>query len=272
MRTAVVLVGVVAALIGAASANMVKIVGGNEAYPHQFPWQAGVRIHLDEEGASCGGSLIAEDWVLTAAHCAEPPIEQPRFSVVLGAHHIFNNTEEGRVTIDVDKVFVHPLWKGQKPNSTAGDIALFKLKQKAPLSASIQTIRLPREEQKRDSFWRKTVTISGWGLERTGDKTNAPVLRYAINKIVSNLYCKLFYLFKSFNFVGDQNVCFSGWGWKGGCNGDSGGPMVLYEDDGPTLIGVASFAFVYACNLGFPTAYTRTTTYLDWINETIQKH
>lgn len=268
---------VVAALMGAASADMIdpEIVGGDEASPGQFPWQAGLRVNVLKDGvakaAFCGASLIAEDWVVTAAHCADPPMMQVvNFTVTLGAHEI-NNPDEGHVTIDVDmdKVFVNPKWGGILSGSLAGDIALMKLKTKAPLSDKIRIIRLPREEQKKDSFWRKTVTISGWGQEHTGDKAISPVLRYTSNKIVSNFYCKFRFFFM---IVGDGNICMSGWGWKGACHGDSGGPMVIYEDDGPTLVGVTSFGFGLACNWGWPSAYTRVTTYLDWVQDTIKNN
>jgi len=275
MRTALVFVLAVAALTGAASADIIdpEIVGGDEAYPHQFPWQAGVWIHVMKDGkaaaAFCGGSLVAEQWVVTAAHCADPGLEVTKFTVVLGAHEINNKTEASQVTIDVDKVFVNPVWKGIMSGSLAGDIALFKLKSKAPINEAIQIIRLPREEQKKDSFWRKTVTISGWGQEHTGDKAIAPVLRYTSNKIVSDFYCKFRFFFL---LAGDGNICMSGWGWKGACHGDSGGPMVIYEDDAPTLIGVTSFGFGLACNWGWPSAYTRVTTYLDWVHDTINNN
>ena len=51
--------------------NEDKVVGGIEATPHEFPWQVALYITKDEESSACGGTIIDQDWILTAAHCVD---------------------------------------------------------------------------------------------------------------------------------------------------------------------------------------------------------
>ncbi len=74
----------------AAQADAPDIIGGREAMPGAWPWQAALVSHMssnDYDGQFCGGSLIATDWVLTAAHCVEG-VEASLLDLVVGAHRL----------------------------------------------------------------------------------------------------------------------------------------------------------------------------------------
>jgi secreted trypsin-like serine protease len=100
-----------------------RIVGGEEAVPHEFPWQ--VSVLIDGSGF-CGGSLISPDWVLTAAHCADGA---GRFTITLGDHDRTVN-EPSQVTVSSTTYTVHPGWNSA---TLADDLALIRLNQPVTL-------------------------------------------------------------------------------------------------------------------------------------------
>ena len=80
---------------------MDRIVGGTEATPHSYPWMAA--LFVDDQWF-CGGSLISDEWVLTAAHCAKDASEM---KVSLGAHNVREEAEEGRIELVTRDFFTH---------------------------------------------------------------------------------------------------------------------------------------------------------------------
>merc|ERR1739845_240978 len=85
---------------GIPNANPEKIVGGVEATPHEFPWQVGLFFN----GYFCGGSIISEKYILTAAHCADGVYSH---EVVIGAHEI---RDSSNTIINAYGPTVHPEW------------------------------------------------------------------------------------------------------------------------------------------------------------------
>lgn len=69
--------------------------------------------------------------------------------------------------------------------------------------------------------------------------------------------------------VGSTNICIKTTGGISTCNGDSGGPLVL-ADGSNTLIGATSFGIAFGCERGWPGVFTRITSYLDWIQKTME--
>merc|ERR1712099_103446 len=99
---------------GIPNAENDKIVGGQEATPHQFPWQVGLFF----DGYFCGGSIISEEYILTAAHCADGVFHH---EVVIGAHEIRDPSNH---IIDAYSPTVHPDWDSY---NLANDLAILKL-------------------------------------------------------------------------------------------------------------------------------------------------
>ncbi|KAK3919486.1 Chymotrypsin BI [Frankliniella fusca] len=238
-----------------------RIVGGQEAEPHQFPWQVGMLIQdKDGEMFFCGGSLLTPSWVLTAAHCAEPGYI---FEVILGAHRIREHEpsqQRFKVKKDDSTVWVHPEWDS---NETVNDIALIKLPGAATLNDYVQLTRIQSKERAGASLWNKNATMSGWGKPSDSAQSISPVLRFVVTRIVSNYYCNFRYLFF---LIKDTNICTSGFPGKSTCNGDSGGPLTVPDDDGKeTQVGITSFGIGLGCEKTWPPAFTRVSSYLDWI-------
>ncbi|XP_044727709.1 brachyurin-like [Chrysoperla carnea] len=237
-----------------------RVVGGNEVIPHKYPYQAGILLKLGERTGFCGGSLISKRCVLTAAHCAQGV---SNFTVILGAHNIEKNEPTQQIFYTTEKI-VHPKWLNNgKQFKMTNDIALIFLPKDAELNENVQVIRLPARSQVNEKFVSVEATVTGWG-KSTDATTNpvTPVLRETSNEIISNERCNGPML----GVIEDSQLCLSGKNGRGSCMGDSGGPLVITEDDGNfTQIGVISFGMSIGCEKNLPTAYTRLTSFLDFI-------
>ncbi|XP_044735540.1 brachyurin-like [Chrysoperla carnea] len=233
-----------------------RIVGGEEAKPHEFPHQAALLVQMGNQVGFCGGTLISKRYVLTAAHCA---FLVKNFTVILGAHKIKESEPSQQIFYTKEKV-VHPKWIWSQL-LLINDIALVILPEDAVLNEYVQPMRLPGRSLADVPLVSYPATVSGWGKD--SDKTNevSPVLRFVNSKIMSNTKCAIFLL----GAIKDSHICISGKGGKGSCNGDSGGPLVVNVNGEDTQVGIVSFGISLGCEAGFPTAYTRITSHLDFI-------
>ncbi|KAG1946479.1 trypsin domain-containing protein [Pimephales promelas] len=220
-----------------------KIIGGYECSPHSQPWQ----VYLTDEIYSCGGSLINQRWIVSAAHCNF--IRQ--LVVYLGKHNlaVTENTEQ---LIDAEKVIRHPDYNSQTYNN---DIMLIKLRKPVLFNNYVIPIGLATK----CSSAGEQCLVSGWG--KTGEHTasalqclNLPVLSneqcrgaYGPARITRNMFCAGFME-----------------GGKDSCLGDSGGPLVCEGK----LKGIVSWGRGCA-QPGFPGVYTELCRYTDWIKSII---
>ncbi|KDR14900.1 Chymotrypsin BI [Zootermopsis nevadensis] len=235
-----------------------RITGGQEADPHQFPHQVGILIETSSGTAFCGGSVLSNEWILTAAHCA---VEGSSFEVILGAHRVLEQ-EASQVLVKTTEKHVHPNWDSA---TLENDIALLKLPVKVELNDDIKSVRLPSRGQLNENFANADTTVSGWGKDSDSASTISPVLRFVQSPVISNLQCDIYYL----GLINDGHICTSGSGGKSTCSGDSGGPLIITESDRlPTQIGLVSFGISLGCEIGWPPAFTRITAFLSWIEST----
>ncbi|GLG93532.1 Chymotrypsin [Gryllus bimaculatus] len=233
-----------------------RIVGGIEASPHSIPYQVALLLDTGAGTAFCGGSLLNNEWVLTAAHCAE--VAQS-VTVILGAHNV--QEEEAEQVRQVSTgIVVHPAWNSLLLQN---DIALIRLPQPVTYNANIQPIRLPRRSESSQTFNKEITLASGWGKPTDSATAISPVLRYVRSPVISKLSCNLQY----FGVIQDSHICTSGSGGKSTCSGDSGGPLVHEESDGEvSQLGVVSFGIAFGCEIGWPAVFTRVTSFVDWIS------
>merc|ERR1711884_376674 len=128
-----------------------RIVGGFEAEEHQWPWI--VALFIDDMWF-CGGALITDDFVLTAAHCAE---DAYTFEVWAGAHNVRASSEPERIEITSHDGWTHPQWDS---NDLSNDLALIRLPEKITFTDNIRPSCLPKAGQTADPGM--VVTPIGW--------------------------------------------------------------------------------------------------------------
>ena len=145
---------------------MDKIVGGYEAEPNQWPWQVALFI---DNAWFCGGALISENYVLTAAHCVDGA---SYFDVMAGAHNVRESSEPNRVEITSFNGWTHPQWS---PNDLANDIALIELPSPIEFNDYIKPSCLPDAGDTADET--ELVTCTGWGKPSDNAGGISPVLR-----------------------------------------------------------------------------------------------
>ncbi|XP_050738551.1 chymotrypsin BII-like [Eriocheir sinensis] len=219
-----------------------RIVGGVEATPHTWPHQ--VALFIDDM-YFCGGSLISNEWVLTAAHCMDGA---GFVEVVMGAHNIRLN-EDTQVSMTSTDFFVHENWNSFL---LTNDISLIKLPSPVTFDANIQAVALPTSDVSVGDI----VTPTGWGKPSDSALGTSNVLRQVNVPIMANSDCN-----DAYGIITANIVCIDSTGGMGTCNGDSGGPL---NKDGFTY-GITSFGSSAGCEAGYPDAFTRVYNYLDWI-------
>uniref|UniRef100_K7FM35 Peptidase S1 domain-containing protein n=1 Tax=Pelodiscus sinensis TaxID=13735 RepID=K7FM35_PELSI len=183
-----------------------EIVGGWEARPHSRPYMA----YLP---GGCGGFLVSENFVLTAAHC-----EADSITVVLGAHNI-QQQESSQQRIHVRRQIPHPQYDMETLNN---DIMLLELSHNATLTREVELLRLPTGHCR---VCPETLcNVAGWGMTSLTTTTNT--LREVNLSVVADDLCKKEYhnYFPSTMLcVGDSDNSLYR---KSTYRGDSGGPLV----------------------------------------------
>jgi len=263
-----------------------RIVGGQTTEVNEYPWM--VMIYGNKKYPnSCGGSLISDQWILTAAHCVDGDDESVVLSrkIILGEHDIFDDTETNKLSIGIERVVLHPKYKKIECGAASFDFALLKLKTPINFDAypNIRPICLPDSYSLYDGY---NAIATGWGWrynEEISYERGSPQLQEVELKVLSNTECKASgykercYKDKTIWPIRDEMIC-AGDGYKDACKGDSGGPLITSKfgngvspGQNYEIIGVTSFGRTGSCNPspGFPGVYARVTKALEWIITTI---
>uniref|UniRef100_A0A1L8DQJ8 Putative trypsin-like serine protease n=1 Tax=Nyssomyia neivai TaxID=330878 RepID=A0A1L8DQJ8_9DIPT len=234
-----------------------KIVGGSPVQRDALRQQASIRYKSSDStfgnGHVCGGNLISNNTVLTAAHCFVDDLGR-RISVsdirVVGGNLLLTEQTPNTFTSDVARLVIHP---GYNRNTNADDIAILILKTTVPAShSSFRPITLRSVPVDSNT----TCEISGWGrTSETGSASNS--LLAANVSIIDFNVCNNAY----HNGLRSGMICAGR--MQGGvdtCQGDSGGPLVCNG----LLTGITSFGNGCA-RPGYPGVYTAVHSYYRWI-------
>ncbi|KAG8513569.1 LOW QUALITY PROTEIN: Polyserase-2, partial [Galemys pyrenaicus] len=242
--------------------SQARITGGSNAAPGQWPWQVSINydgIHV------CGGSLVSEQWVLSAAHCFPREHDTNGYEVKLGAHELNSHSYDTEV-LTVQQVISHSSYHQE---GSQGDIALLRLSKPVNFSRYIRPVCLPAANA---SFPNGLMcTVTGWGHVAPSVSLQAPKpLQQLQVPLISRETCNCLYNINAkpeeHHTIQQDMVC-AGYvnGGKDACQGDSGGPLSCFVEGHWYLAGIVSWGD--ACGApNRPGVYTMTSSYASWIH------
>jgi len=230
-----------------------RVVGGTDATAGEFPWQAGL-VSPGGTRTFCGGSVINNRYVLTAAHCTEGS-SASQIQVMLGDLRI-GASDAGEQRYSVQQIINHPQYTSA--TGSGWDFSLLKLDREITFSSTISPVCLPTAGQ---TYAGATAIASGYG--RVGaTQPQATTLQHVQVPVWSQSNCAD----RWGTTLKSSMICAGGYseGGRSVCMGDSGGPLVTDVSGRFRLIGVVSFGRPCAV-ANWPDVYGRVTEALSWI-------
>ncbi|XP_075055392.1 transmembrane protease serine 12 [Mixophyes fleayi] len=237
-----------------------RIIGGHESLPGAWPWQVSLQFFSSGYRYThlCGGSLIHNIWVITAAHCVVKRRNPRYWRAVFGINSILHAAKTRRIS-GIRQISVHANFD---VTTMDNDVALLELSSSISYTDYIQPVCLATRALPVDPLTQCFIT--GWGTTTPGGEISV-ILQEAQIYVIPTSIC---------NSPGWYNGIITGnmlcAGYESGgidtCQGDSGGPFVCYmpEKDRFYQLGITSFGYNCA-KAHYPGVYTLMENYANWI-------
>ncbi|XP_069086366.1 ovochymase-2-like [Pleurodeles waltl] len=257
-----------------------RIVNGYPAKPNSWPWQVSMQVWPASRNETvffhtCGGTLIHKNWVLTAAHCfISYADELHRWQMCLGKHNL-TFQEPTQQCFKVKGIYRHEKFAYPEIPTVEYDIALVRLDGEVTRNDYINFACLPPSGE---VLHNTSCYATGWGDE-TGNSV-APKVAEALNQVplpvIEYTTCKRvdYWWFQ----VKDSMIC-AGYEepeeLRSVCQGDSGGPFVCQSTADKSVWevqGITSFGALGCAVNKKPSVFTRSSTYITWIEQQIKKY
>lgn len=244
-----------------------RIIGGTRGSIEDFPYQIILRVKGDKD-AMCGGTMIAEKWFVTAAHCFDymdtskvtgKRLEVSDIEVLSGTYDL----EHVKSKSSIEKIIRSPPPDHYNITTNVNDIALVRTRD----SLAGQPAKLPLSDQ---IFVGRRANASGFGLTQENGMRGSRYLEYYETPILPDVICARDYSKPPMAFVSKSMICTGELaGGKGTCQGDSGGPVVVKGSKGENvLVGITSFG--YGCGRkGFSSVETRVSSFVPFILKSV---
>ncbi|NXM74532.1 TMPS5 protease, partial [Serilophus lunatus] len=238
----------------------VRVVGGADVPPGRWPWQVSV---CQGSQHRCGGSVLAREWIVTAAHCVHSSRRPQASAWLVFAGFLSHGSIRQEVGLPVQDIISHPLYND---NSLDYDIALMKLRVPLNFSDAIRAVCLPPSHQ--DLLQGTQCWVSGWGYTTPDQVQVAGTLKEALVPLIGTRRCN-----SSCMYSGELTARMLCAGYLQGrvdaCQGDSGGPLVCWDGATWRLVGIVSWGEGCA-EPNHPGVYTNVAQLLPWIYQVTQ--
>ena len=241
---------------------VLRIVGGTTVAIRDYPWQVFIR----SGDFLCGGTIIADKWILTAAHCLfddnDKRIPDDDITFTVGVNRPYSGTSEGR-DYNVKFSVIHENYDGLEFES---DLALLRTTDVIE-DENARPINLITEEEVNSGATDPGINaiITGWGLIDVDpvefpiglQKLEIPIVEKSVAEVVWGPLPDNMIMAGFLNNAGDA------------CSGDSGGPMIVKVNDEYKLAGIISWGSSGCNSIG---GYTRISSFLEWIRKNSGVH
>ncbi|KAH8278706.1 hypothetical protein KR018_007539 [Drosophila ironensis] len=264
-------IGQINGVCGREKAIQTPFIHGGEAVERgQLPWMVTLLEHVGKEyNFLCGGTLISARTVISAAHCfryGSRNLPGSRTTVSLG-----RNTLDFLSPGELRRVSLLVLHDQYDPSVyTDADLALLQLSEHVIFDDFIRPICLWNENFLVDLPSGYKSYVAGWGEDELGNR-NSRQLKMTDTDIITQQECRGNLSADNVRFVTSRTICASNSKASGPCNGDSGGGLMLQEQDVWMLRGVVSAGqrLSNRCDLTQPVIYTDLAKHIEWLLRTM---
>ncbi|XP_072349656.1 trypsin-4-like isoform X1 [Scyliorhinus torazame] len=232
-----------------------QIIGGRETKPGDWPWQ----VSLHKGGRHfCGGSILSQWWVLTAAHCIRR-FRAEQISVETGTIELGHAKAQRFAVASISN-------HEQYNHSTFdNDISMLQVKTPIIFSGDQMPVLLPLSDSFHIKAWAPCFVI-GWG---TTQHERRPLILQEVEVELIDWHSCLKWI------VGlTRNMLCAGFeeGGRDACQGDSGGPLMCQGMNSETWIQIGIVSWGNGCGESHsPGVYTLISNYIKWLEATSEQ-